>query len=275
MTTITPDETSRSLEADALTGAFDSFMPAIEGKTAIITGGTRGIGRALTLYFAKLGATVITNGRDSALLEQVAQASADLRGTVLGVAGDIANPSHRQDVVEAAEQAGGQVDILLNNAGATAAASLAEMTPEQWRYVLAINLDAVFEMTQLASRTMRERGAGKIVNLSSILGTTALAEHANYCVSKGGIEQLTRCLAVEWSPLGVNVNAIAPGYVKTRMNHEYRNDDAFREAMLASIPAGRFGELEDIVGPALFLSSPFSDYCHGAILAVDGAYLCR
>lgn len=275
MTIKSPHNETRLIQLADLTDAFDFFAPVVQEKTIIITGGTRGIGRALCLYFAKLGAHVVTDGRDAELLEQITKASGELAGSIQTIIGDINDSVHRTEIFNAAMKIDGRIDVLINNAGSTDPAPLADMSLSQWRSVLSTSLDSVFEMSQLAGRAMLSAGYGKIVNFSSILGTTALAEHGNYCTSKGGIEQLTRSLAVEWGSSGVNVNAIAPGYVKTRMNDIYRKDDDTRRSMLASIPAGRFGELEDMIGPVLFLVSALSDYCHGTILQVDGAYLCR
>lgn len=273
---VTRDGTTRSLAVGDMTDDFDSFRPLVEGRIAIVTGATRGIGRALALYYAKLGAAVVVDGRDEAVVGGVADCAAELPGSIVGVAGDVCDQKHREALVDRAEREFGAVDILVNNAGVIQEARLTEMTQEQWRYVLTVNLDAVFAMTQLVSaRCMLPRRYGKVLNLSSILGATAIRGQGNYCASKGAIEQLTRSFAVEWAQSGVNVNAIAPGYVKTRMNHDRRNDDRVHDALLATIPAGRFGELEDVVGPALFLTTSLSDYCHGTILAVDGGYLCR
>jgi NAD(P)-dependent dehydrogenase (short-subunit alcohol dehydrogenase family) len=242
----------------------------------LVTGGNRGIGRALALYYAKLGANVVLDGRDESLLAEVVAEGDDLNGAILGLAGDVTDAEHREELVDAAAREFGGVDVLVNNAGVIAEAPLAEMTSQQWRYVLEINLDCVFYMTQLVgTRFMLPRGYGKVINFSSVLGTTSLAGHNNYCASKGGVEQLTRGFAVEWASRGVNVNALAPAYVKTRMNDKYRADPQIRQLMIDSIPAGRFGELEDVVGPTFFFSTALSDFCHGVILPVDGAYLCR
>jgi 2-deoxy-D-gluconate 3-dehydrogenase len=216
------------------------------------------------------------DGRDDVLVRGLVRAAEGLAGQVIGVPGDIREDSHRNELVDRALRELGAVDILVNNAGVIEEARLAEMTQEQWRAVVSVNLDAVFAMTQLVGvRCMLPRKRGKVLNLSSILGATAIRGHGNYCASKGGVEQLTRSFAVEWAGSGVNVNAIAPGYVKTRMNEQHRNMARARDALLAAIPAGRFAELEDLVGPALFLTTSLSDYCHGTILAVDGGYLCR
>lgn len=272
----TPDDLTPALQAADLKDIFDTLRPFLEGRAVLITGGTRGIGRALALYYAKLGAGVVIDGRDDSLLAEVIREASSLDGTVIGIAGDITDEEHRAEIIDAAAREFGGVDILINNAGVIAEALLADMTIEQWRYVLSINLDCAFFMTQLVgTRFMLPRGHGKVINFSSVLGTTALAGHNNYAASKGGIEQLTRGLAIEWAPLGVNVNALAPAYIKTRMNENARADPQSRETMIASIPAARFGELEDVVGPTFFLSTPLSAFCHGVILPVDGAYLCR
>src|SRR5690348_11371365 len=210
---------SPSLCAADLTDTFDSLRPLLEGRTAIITGATRGIGRALALYYARLGAGVVIDGRDESLLCEVVAEAASLSGTVVGVSGDVADEKHRSELVATAKRDFAGVDILINNAGVISEAPVSEMTPAQWRYVLEVKLDCVLYMTQLVGKHfMLPRGYGKVVNFSSVLGTTALPGHINYSASKGGVEQLTRGFAIEWGQLGINVNALAPAYVKTRMN---------------------------------------------------------
>jgi NAD(P)-dependent dehydrogenase (short-subunit alcohol dehydrogenase family) len=271
----TEDTETAALAASDLTGDFDCLRPLVEGLVVVLTGATRGLGRALALYYAKLGAHVVADGRDETLLREVAGEARKLAGTLQPVPGDVADAAHRRTLVDAALREYGRVDVLVNNAAVIADVPLAEATPEQWRYVLEVNLDAVFFLTQLVgTESMLPRGAGKVVNFSSILGTTALPGQNSYAAAKGGVEQLTRGFASEWARHGVNVNAIAPGYHKTRMNHEARQDAGVRELMLAKIPARRLGETEDVVGPTLFLSTSLSDYCHGTILAVDGGVLC-
>jgi len=275
MSLITSNDVSRSAVADDLVDTFDCMRPLIEDKVVVVTGATRGIGRGLALYFSRLGAKVAINGRDAVLVEEVVQQAESLPGPLIGLAGDIANADHRSELVRFAESNLGPIDVLVNNAAVIAEAPLSTMTTEQWRYVLGINLDAVFELSRaVAITSMLPRATGSIINFSSVCGSIVMAGHGNYSAAKAGIEMLTRAFAVEWGSQGVRVNAIAPGYVKTRMNQDQRADEQVRQAMLDQTPAGRFGELEDIVGPTLFLSTPLSSWCHGSVLTVDGAYTC-
>jgi 2-deoxy-D-gluconate 3-dehydrogenase len=202
------------------------------------------------------------------------QAAADLGG--VAVRADLADRDDlRRGFDEAVERLGG-LDILVNSHGIGRASEAVDHELADWDDVLRVNLSATFELCQLAGRIMLERGSGKIVNIASVLSFQGGVRIPSYAASKGGVATLTMALANEWAGHGVNVNAIAPGYVKTNLNARIWRDDPDRTAQInARIPAGRWGEPADMAGAVVFLSSAASDYVHGTILAVDGGWLAR
>jgi 2-dehydro-3-deoxy-D-gluconate 5-dehydrogenase len=246
-------------------GPFD-----LTGRRALVTGGGGGVGRGLARALADAGATVAVLGRS----ELADEAAAELGG--VAVRADLADRDDlRRGFDEAVERLGG-VDILVNSHGIGRPAAAVDHALPDWDEVLEVNLTATFALCQLAGRPMIERGEGKIVNIASLLSFQGGFGVTSYAASKGAIATLTMALANEWAPHGVNVNAIAPGYVKTRLNERIWRDDPERTAAItARIPAGRWGEPADLGGAAVFLSSAASDYVHGAILAVDGGWLGR
>jgi len=246
-------------------GPFD-----LTGRRALVTGGGGGIGRGLARGLADAGATVAVLGRS----ERADEAAAELGG--VAVRADLTDRGDlRRSFDEARERLGG-IDILVNSHGIGRPAAGVDHALPDSDEVLEVNLTATFALCQLAGRVMAERGSGKIVNIASVLSFQGGLGVTSYAASKGGIATLTMALANEWAPHGVNVNAIAPGYVKTQLNERIWRDDPERTAAItARIPAGRWGEPSDLAGAVVFLSSAASDYVHGAILAVDGGWLGR
>jgi 2-deoxy-D-gluconate 3-dehydrogenase len=231
----------------------------LTGRRAVVTGGAGGIGRALTGALRDAGATVVVLGRSES------DVTADL--------GDRAQL--RRGFDEAVERLGG-IDVLVQCHGVTNAGEALDQPLERWDETLEVNLTSVFELARLAARPMIEQGYGKIVTVASMLSFSGGFGASMYAASKGGVAQLTKALANEWAPKGVNVNAIAPGYVKTKLNqHIWRDNPVRSEQILARLSAGRWGEPEDLRGAVVFLSSRASDYVHGIILPVDGGYLAR
>jgi len=167
------------------------------------------------------------------------------------------------------------VDILVNNAGITVRSPALEVTPHDWHRVLQVNLNSVFTLCQQAAREMLPRGRGKIINIASMMSFQGGIQIAAYTASKGAVAQLTKLLANEWAGQGINVNAIAPGYIATDLTRALREDTERNPAILARIPAGRWGRPDDLAGAAVFLASRASDYVHGHVLAVDGGWLAR
>jgi 2-deoxy-D-gluconate 3-dehydrogenase len=246
-------------------GLFD-----LSGRRALVTGGGGGIGRGLTRALAEAGATVAVLGRS----ERAEQAAAELGG--VAVRADLADRADlERGFGEAVDRLGG-LDVLVNSHGIGRASDAVEHELADWDDVIEVNLTATFALCQLAGRLMLEQGHGKIVNIASVLSFQGGIRVPSYAASKGGLATLTMALANEWAPHGVNVNAIAPGYVKTDLNARIWRDDPERTAQITvRIPAGRWGEPADLAGAVVFLSSAASDYVHGTILPVDGGWLAR
>ena len=248
-----------------MAGPFD-----LTGRRALVTGGGGGIGRGLARALADAGASVAVLGRS----ESAEEAAVELGG--IAVRADLADRDDlRRGFAEAVERLGG-LDILVASHGIGRAADAIDHDLADWDDVIEVNLTATFELCQLAGRIMVAQGSGKIVNIASVLSFQGGLRVSSYAASKGGVSQLTMALANEWAPHGVNVNAIAPGYVKTALNARIWRDDPERTAQIdVRIPAGRWGEPADIGGAVVFLSSSASDYVQGVTLPVDGGWLSR
>jgi 2-deoxy-D-gluconate 3-dehydrogenase len=238
----------------------------LEGKRALVTGANTGIGQAIAVALAAAGAEVICAARrppDETLARIGARASALML--------DLADPMAAQDVF-----LGAPVDILVNNAGIIRRADATDLTEADWDDVVDVNLKAAFFTTQAFARAVLARGGrGKVVNVASLLSFQGGIRVASYTASKHGIAGLTKVLANEWAARGINVNAIAPGYIATNNTEALRADPDRSAAILSRIPAGRWGRAEDIAGTAVFLASPAADYIHGAVINVDGGWLAR
>ena len=251
-----------------MTNPFD-----LTGKVALVTGANTGIGQAIALALAAAGADVALAGRTLAI-ETEEQARALGRKAVL-IEADVAIEGAGQGTVEATLATLGRLDILINNAGTIRRADAVDYSEEDWDAVIDTNLKALFFLCQAAGRHMIGRGAGKIVNIASMLSFQGGIRVPAYTASKSAVAGLTKALANEWARLGVNVNAIAPGYIATNNTAALQADETRNRQIVERIPAGRWGAPEDIGGAAVFLSSAASDYVHGHILAVDGGWLAR
>jgi len=232
----------------------------LEGKTALVTGGSRGIGRAIAVELARAGATVTLSyrsGKDEA--EEVARETGGR-----AVQADVSDPGQAKELVGAA----GDLDILVNNAGVTRDGLLARMSEEDWSDVIETNLGGVFHTCRAAVRGMMKRRAGSIVNISSIVGLHGNPGQTNYSASKAGIIGFTKALARELGNRGIRANVVAPGYVDTRLTQVIA--DEMRELMLANTPLSRFGTPEDIAGAVRFLCSDEASFITGEVLLVDG-----
>ena len=242
----------------------------LSGRRALVTGGGGGIGLGLSEALAGAGARVAVLGRSAAADEAAARVGG------IAVRADLADRDDLRRGFAAAVEALGGLDILVASHGTLHAGPALELPLDGWDETLEVNLTSVFELCRLAGELMVPRGAGKIVTIASMLSFQGGFRAAAYSASKGGVAQLTKALANEWAPHGVNVNAIAPGYVKTGLNsHIWRDDPERSEAILARLPAGRWGEAADLAGAVVFLASPASDYVHGIVLPVDGGWLGR
>jgi 2-deoxy-D-gluconate 3-dehydrogenase len=245
----------------------------LTGKVACVTGANSGIGRAVAEALAQAGADVALVARAGADETRATIAAMGRRVAVIGADLSSAQPASR--IVEDTVAFGGRIDILVNNAGTIRRADAVDFTEADWDAVMNVNLKSAFFLAQAAGRRMIAQGAGKIVNIASLLSFQGGVRVASYTASKSGLAGLTRLLACEWAGKGVNVNAIAPGYFVTNNTAALVADKARYEAILARIPAGRWGEPSQLGGAAVFLSSSASDYVHGVVLPVDGGWMAR
>jgi 2-deoxy-D-gluconate 3-dehydrogenase len=253
-----------------VSGAFD-----LSGRTALVTGCRRGIGKAAAVALAAAGADVVGV---SASLEPGSDVAAEVEAlgrSFRSYKCDFADRSALYELVAAVRRDVGTVDILVNNAGTIARAPAAEHPDEMWDRVLEVNLSAPFILSRELGKDMLARGRGKIVFVASLLSFQGGITVPGYAASKSAIAGLTKALANEWAGAGVNVNAIAPGYVSTDNTQALRDDPIRREQITTRIPAGRWAEPEDIAGAIVFLSSSAADYVHGVVLPVDGGWLGR
>lgn len=252
---------------------LDTFNLA--GKVALVTGGNRGLGQGLAVALAQAGANVAVTAQSGqasdtlAAIEKVGQSGA-------AYAADFSRPEVAPDVVAQVVAEFGHLDILVNNAGTIRRTPALEYSAEDWNHILNVNLNSVWALTQAAARQMvAHGGGGKIVTIASLLSFQGGITVPAYTASKHALAGLTKALANEWAPLGINVNAIAPGYMATDNTEALRNDPTRSRQILERIPAGRWGEPEDLAGAVVFLASDACRYVHGQVLAVDGGWLGR
>jgi 2-deoxy-D-gluconate 3-dehydrogenase len=247
----------------------------LNGKNALVTGSSRGLGAAIALALAQAGANVGCHGR-SADGNGTSEKIRQLGRKSLYLAGDMSDPELGSALIAKTIEEFGSIDILVNNAGTIRRAPAAEFAQSDWDELIAVNLTAVFRLSKLAGQDMLRRGAkGKIVNIASLLSFQGGILVPAYAAAKGGVAQLTKALANEWASKGINVNAIAPGYMATDNTTALRQDPQRSRQILERIPAGRWGEPSDLVGAAVFLCSSASDYVHGHVLLVDGGWMGR
>ena len=246
----------------------------LSGKTALVTGANTGIGQAIAIGLARAGADIVVAGRTSPAV--TAAAVQEMGRKFHSLQADLGRPRDAQAVIGQVLQFAGRVDILVNNAGTIRRADALDFTEQDWDDVLNVNLKTPFFLAQAAARAMVESArGGKIINIASMLSFQGGIRVASYTASKSGVAGLTRLLANEWAGKGINVNAIAPGYVATNNTAALQADEKRNRDILARIPAGRWAKPEDIAGAAVFLASSAADYVHGAIVPVDGGWLAR
>ncbi len=252
---------------------LDSFR--IPGKNALVTGSRRGLGAGMALGLAEAGANVVVHGLRGDGLDEVGAAVRAAGVKAVPAHADVSDPRACADLIELTVRELGSIDILVNNAGIIRRAPAAEYAVKDWAEAIETDLTAVFRLAQRAGRHMLRQGGGKIVNVASRLSFQGGILVPAYAAAKGAVAQLTKALANEWAAKGVNVNAIAPGYMETDNTAALRADAVRNRQILERIPADRWGTPRHLAGAVVFLASAASDYLHGHVLAVDGGWLAR
>jgi 2-deoxy-D-gluconate 3-dehydrogenase len=253
-------------------GILESFK--LTGKTALVTGSASGLGAAIAIAFAEAGAQVAVHGNRRPA-DDTAAAIVKAGGKAKAFSADLSKDKGADELFKAATAACGPVDILVNNAGMIFRAEATEFPMDEWQRVLQVNLTSVFRLSQLAGTAMIARGGGKIINIASLLAFQGGIRVPAYAASKGAVAQLTKALSNEWAAKGVQVNAIAPGYMRTENTSALQADETRNRQILERIPAARWGEPEDLTGAAVFLASSASNYVTGEVLTVDGGWMAR
>ena len=249
-----------------MAGLFD-----IAGKTALVTGSSRGIGRALAEGLAAQGARVVIHGRDAAQVENtIKEISAATGAELMGATFDVSVQNEVESGIAQIEKAWGALDILVNNAGIQRRAPFLEFTLEDWNDLVATNLTSAFLVGQRVARGMAERGSGKIINIGSVQSLLGRPSIAPYSATKGGVAMLTKGMCADLAGMGIQVNALAPGYFSTELTKALVADPEFSAWVGKRTPAGRWGEVDELIGTLIYLSSGASNFVNGQIIFVDG-----
>jgi NAD(P)-dependent dehydrogenase (short-subunit alcohol dehydrogenase family) len=255
----------------AVSFPFDLFR--LDGRVALITGGAGGLGLVFARALAGAGADIALLGRRAEVAQSAASAVAQEFGRrALGVAADVTNQEQVHTAFDHVRTELGRIDILINSAGVNIRKPSVDFSLDDWRKVIDINLTGSFICAQAAAPTMIENGWGRVINISSMLGMVGLGERPAYTAAKGGVIQLTRTMALEWAPHKVTVNALAPGPFGTEMNRPLMENPVAYRTFADKIPLGRWGEIEEMAGPIVFLASEASSFMTGAVLTVDGGW---
>ncbi|HSC28561.1 MAG TPA: glucose 1-dehydrogenase [Vicinamibacterales bacterium] len=251
----------------------DAFR--LSGRTALVTGASRGLGAAMARALAEAGADVVLHASREEPRPAAAALAAECGVRTAAVAADLRERDAAERLPALATEALGPIHILVNNAGIIRRGATVDSPDEDWDTVLEVNLASVFRLCRAFGRDMLARGSGRIINVGSLLSFQGGVRVAAYAAAKGGVAQLTKALANEWAGRGVNVNAIAPGYMRTDNTQPLVDDPVRYREITARIPAGRWGEPADLAGAVVFLASPAADYVHGHVLVVDGGWMAR
>ncbi|WP_438436443.1 2-dehydro-3-deoxy-D-gluconate 5-dehydrogenase KduD [Kluyvera georgiana] len=246
----------------------------LQGKVALVTGCDKGLGQGMALGLAEAGCDIVSVSRS--IPQETAEKVAALGRRMFAIQADLGRPEGIADIVPAAVAAAGRIDILVNNAGTIRREDALSFSEKDWDDVMNLNLKSVFFLSQSVAKQFLSQGSGvKIINIASMLSFQGGIRVPSYTASKSGVLGITRLLANEWAQHGINVNAIAPGYMATSNTEALRDDVERNKAILERIPAGRWGTPDDLKGPVVFLASPASDYINGYTIAVDGGWLAR
>lgn len=249
---------------------------ALDGAVALVTGSSRGIGRELAIGFGRAGATVVVHGRDttkldSTLVEIRALAEAEgWAGAISASSFDVTAEAEVDRAIDGILEEHGRLDVLVNNAGITHREPLVDVSLDDWNRVIETNLTGAFLVGRSAAQPMLAQGSGSIINICSVQTDLARPTIAPYVAAKGGLRNLTRAMTAEWASRGVRVNGIAPGYIATELTAPLIADEDFNSWITGRTPAGRWGAVADLVGPAVFLASDAAAFVHGQVLFVDG-----
>ncbi|HET7657092.1 MAG TPA: glucose 1-dehydrogenase [Bacillales bacterium] len=248
------------------------YLPSfdLKGKTAVVTGAGRGIGRALAIGLAEAGADVAILSRTKAELEQTAAKIEETGQKAYLHTTDLTKQADVENAVGSIVRQAGRIDVLINNAGMNIRTPALEVTEDEWQRIVETNLHSAFRMSQAVAKHMKEHDGGKIINISSVGGQVALRTGVVYAATKAGLIQMTKTLALEWAKYNIRVNAIGPWYFKTPLTEKLLADENYLQDILRQTPMKRVGELNDLVGPAVFLASDASSYITGQTLFVDG-----
>ena len=242
----------------------------LSGKTCLITGSSRGIGRALAGGLAEAGAKIILNGRDGGTLKTTADELRAKGANVYELVFDVSDHGASKTAVDTFEANNGAIDILINNAGMQHRTALEDFPPEAFDKLMRTNVYSVFNVGQACAKHMIKRGRGKIINLASIQTALARPSIAPYTASKGAVSNFTKGMATDWGPKGLQINALAPGYFKTELNQALVDAPEFSAWVAKRTPAGRWGDIDELIGAAIFLASDASNFVNGITLYVDG-----
>lgn len=247
-------------------------MFSLKGKVAIVTGASRGIGKTIALGLADAGADVVVAARTQADIEKTAQAITDMGRRGLAVPTDTTDLESVRNLAHRTVEEFGKIDVLVNNAGRGGTVPFLKLPVEDWDDMMAINLKGYFLCTQVIGAHMFKARSGRVINISSIMGSYPMPFMAHYAASKGAIDAMTKSLAQEWAPRGVTVNAIAPSYFLTDITKSAYEDEATNKLIASKTPLGRWGELQELVGLVVYLASDASSYMTGAIIPLDGGW---